>query len=208
MNDRNEKITESLESIMNVKNFNEIIKQLVKGGFISKSNSIISIAITVVLLPIIIKIGFSHDTVIRFTNMVEMSKDLIINLFGIMFTGYALFQAFTNGELIEKLLINTGDKKSLFEEYNLFFLKTCIIYLIIIGVNFILLIILNNISEEFIITILTNNTNNMIATILIALYFVAIIYSLLEIKSLLYNIYQAFNINALNEGIKALNNDD
>ena len=54
-----------IPSIMNVESFNEIIKQLVKDGFISKNNSIVSIAITVFLLPIIIKIGFLHDKLIN-----------------------------------------------------------------------------------------------------------------------------------------------
>lgn len=207
MVDSNEIIKESLNSILDEDSFNKVLRNSIKQGDTSKQNTIITLIIILISIPIIISIGYSENTIDRFSIVVNKSQDLMVSLFGIVFTGYALFQAFTTGKIVERLLTNTGRYKNMFQEFNLYFFKTSFSYLLIIILNFILSIILENLSPVFYVSSLSNATNNLIATMLILIYFIINIYLILEIKCLLYNIYQSFNIKAIDEGINAINNN-
>lgn len=208
MANKNEVIKESLISILDEDSFNKVLKNSIKQGNPSKLNLIITLLIVLISVPIIITIGYSENTISRFYSLISEYQDLAISMFGIVFTGYALFQAFTTGDMVERLLTNSGKHKNIFQEFNLYFFKTSISYLIIIVVNFILLIILENIPQNFHITSFKNATNNMLATLLILIYFTLNIYILLEIRCLIYNIYQSFNIKALDEGMKVINSNN
>ncbi|WP_422487211.1 SHOCT domain-containing protein [Gudongella sp. DL1XJH-153] len=207
MSGNEDKIRESLESILEVTSFEALIKKSGDRKIFSSSNFLISLIVVAFITPIIILIGLSSDTILRFITVVEISKTISISLFGIAFTGYALFQAFVSGELLERLLIHKGEEKSVFEEYNLFFFRICFLYLILILINYIVLIILKNIPSNYTLQPLSYMTNSIVSIILIFIYLLIHIFSLVEMKSFLYNIYQAFNFNALNEGVKIVDNN-
>lgn len=208
MTDNEEKynnLIEALESILEEENSKIVTKNAFKCIEVSRFNVIVSIIMVVMLFPAILGVSFSNHTISSIINIIEVFKDLTITLFGIVFSGYALFQAFCSKELITKMLIYKAKNKNLFQEYNLSFFLLSKLYLAMIIINIVLLMILDNIPQNYELPFFSSYTNNVLTTIFLTLYTFFSIYSILEIRSLIYNIYQAFNINSLNIGIDILN---
>lgn len=188
---------------------NDILDEIEKNSFLyvfiksiqyssQKINIIISILITIVALVLaLIKIGYSEDTIKKFLLVVEVSNTIALVMFGAVIMGYTIFQALAQGSTLKEFLLNNDSKKSQFHAYNLSFFNTTVLYLFIIVINYILIVILKSIPEDWCIIYLSNNINNFIATILISIYFLLNIYSLLEVKSFIFNLYKCFSINAV-----------
>lgn len=144
-------------------------------------------------------ISFSSDTVQLFINGVQTINDVILALFGITFTGYALFQALVGKEMLKKMLSNTTndkkDEKSKLQESNELFVETMMLQLLCIVINLFILIvgecIPNNfrLFEELL-------WNNVMAGIGIEIYFYVSAITIIEMKSFIYNIFQLFNLHA------------
>lgn len=143
-------------------------------------------------------ISTSLETVSLFGEALDIIMDVILALFGIIFTGYAFFQALVNDELLLNMLeeSNIKKKKSKLQETNEFFVELMMLYVVSIMSLVVLRITISAIPDEF---VLCNNSlwNNFIAAFLIELYFVFNAFILWETKSFIFNVFQLFNAHTV-----------
>lgn len=158
-----------------------------------------------------IYIAVSKDTVDVFFEIVQIINDIILSLFGIVFTGYALFQALIGKEMLIRMINNTvgegKEEKSKLQESNELFAETMMLNFLCVMFNVFLLIIGKCIPNNwgFFENILINN---MIAGIGIWVYFYVVTITLLEMKGFIYNIFQLFNFHAGTRVMEILNEKD
>jgi len=201
------------------KNANDILDEIDKHNFLyvfiksmhhslKINNVIISILITILALILsLIKIGYSEDTITEFLPIIEVSNSIALVMFGAIIMGYTIFQALAQGPTLKEFLLNDDSNKSQFHSYNLSFFNTTVLYLFIIIINYILIVIFKSIPKNWYLIYLDNNINNFIATTLISIYFLVNIYSLLEVKSFIFNLYKCFSINAVANTIDIVKKD-
>ncbi|MCY8913185.1 hypothetical protein MOE47_09630 [Bacillus atrophaeus] len=127
---------------------------------------------------------------------------IIIPIFTIIVTGYAIFQALANDQtMITLITVKHKEQSSKFKIYNLYFLGVGVFYLIIIIINFMLMIIFKYLSSNWYFVCLSKETNEFISALLISLYITFILNFLIELKSVIYNLFQVFVTNAASNGI-------
>lgn len=166
---------------------------------ISKAEWKKSLIILILCLVPTIIISSSLDTVMLFHASVECILNGIIALFGIVFTGYAFFQALINKELLVRMLASVkeeeGKQVSKLQETNENFIDLMMMMLLSIIIGLFLKIVVTSIPKDF---VLWNNRycNNGFAGLLIEVYFAFCATIIWEIKSFIFNIFQLFNAHA------------
>lgn len=151
-------------------------------------------------------IGMSVNTQEIAVNSFQTILDVILALFGIVFTGYSFFQALINKELLIRMMVPSrldkdGEDKSKLQETNESFVECMMLNLISIILTLLLRIVIECIPNDF---LLFGELwqNNVLAVFLLLLYFYFIITIIFEVKSFIFNIFQLFNVYA---GTKIVN---
>ena len=156
-------------------------------------------------------VSISEDTVNIFVDIVQNINDVILALFGIIFTGYALFQALIGKEMLRRMInttVGTGkEEKSKLQEANELFAEVMILDFICVITNVVLTIIGKCIPSDAIL-FKTMWLNNLLAGFGIGFYFYVIALTLLEVKSFIYNMFQWFNFHAGTRLIEIMNRED
>ncbi|MCW4364004.1 hypothetical protein [Bacillus paralicheniformis] len=150
------------------------------------------------------------------TSAIEIISDLTVNVntiiipvFAIIVTAYAIFQALVSDQtMITLITVNHGDKGSKFKVYNLYFFGVAVSYLFLIILNFLLMFIFKYMPTHWYITFWSKDTNEYISAFLISLYISLVLYFLVEMKSVIYNLFQVFVTHAASNAIKHLNDSD
>ena len=167
---------------------------------ISKKNWKQQLWLYIVSFLVALAVGISRSTVSVVVDSIQLILDVILALFGIVFTGYALFQALINNELLIRLLCDTSkdakkEEKSKLQETNETFIKCMLLNIVAIIVSLLLTITISCIPEDF--TVFKELVyNNVTAAFLISLYFYFVITIIWEVKSFVFNIFQLFNAYA------------
>ncbi len=121
-------------------------------------------------------VGMHQDTVSIFKESVDSILNILLGFFGIIFTGYALFQAFMNRELLFQLMTDiakgeNGEEKTRLQDINENFVYLMLLYVVAIIISLITKIGLFCISYDFLL-FSTLIVNNIIAEIMITGYFI------------------------------------
>lgn len=168
------------------------------------------------VIPAII-IASSSDTVELFVKSVETFNGIILSLFGIVFTGYAFFQALINDDLLVRLLaspqkinekkVEGSNNKSMLQESNEYFINVMMLDVFAIFISSFLKITIGSMEKDF---TLTNSLilNNTIAFVGIFTYFVIMFRIVWEMKSFVFNIFQLFNAHAGSKAIELINQEE
>lgn len=153
-------------------------------------------------------VGGSVNTAEVFTEAIQTILDVILAIFGIVFTGYSFFQALINDELLIRMIEDTvkneeGEEISKLQETNELFVKCMMLELFSVLLSLMLKIVISCIDEKF---SLFNQVwqNNLLAIILIYIYFSIIAIVLWETKSFIFNVFQLFNAYAGNKVVEAI----
>jgi hypothetical protein len=207
----NSALNKNLDSIEKDKTFKQVFICACKVLYLNNNNYLFVIAGGILLLPLIWIMVLGPET-LRFTiELVDMFLTITIALFGIFFTGYAIFQAFFGSKLIVFMIECNGRKESIFKENNLYFFVLCILYLVNILADIFLKLYLNNYTSILPYFSFFNNANNILKIIFIETVVLVHLFVFIETKSLVYNIYSSFNAKAMLEGVEEMilrqNND-
>ncbi|MEG0773899.1 hypothetical protein [Clostridium sp.] len=193
-------IKEGCSELGKEKKFKDILKLIVKPSVPSASMIIILVITYCAFLIFFNNIMIAENSCEITKELLEFTLNITLALFGIVFTGYALFQALTSKEMVTILLTNKTNDISLFKAYNLHFLKLSLVYLSIIISSFIFTIV---IKSNFVIFLKQLEVG--VKVLLISTYFLIVFYSYIEIKSFLFNIYQCFSVYGISMGIETIN---
>lgn len=162
----------------------------------SKSNIISLIVLFLFSLVPAAIISCGENTVSSFLVSVDLALNVMLGLFGIIFTGYAIFQAILNEKLLIKMLQETkgeGDKEeSLLQLSNESFVGLMLLTIFGIIVSFFLKLILGGIEVEF--SLFSSEfVNESCSAVLCTIYFFFNAVVIWEMKSFVFNIFQLFN---------------
>ena len=127
---------------------------------------------------------------------------MVVALFGIVFTGYALFQALIDKDMLKRML-KVKEGKTNIQISNDYFLNVMIldIFCVILNIGLLLLLkvfpveLLNYVDAIFI---------SVVAIVFFTFYFSIQALAIWEMKSFVFNIYQFFNINAGTKAVEIL----
>ena len=210
-----------IEKLFSARSSQEVFKEAIFEILPEKKRwrSFVSLGI-VSIIPASI-IGISEDTVDLFYKAISSLNTIVLALFGIVFTGYALFQALINHDLLKRLLITEGKSikakrnrtnqeeisKSKLQESNEYFVKVMILIVTAIVTNAVLLLLVGTLPKDFHLP-LSNNINNTMAAILIWIYFFYLLLIIWEMKSFVFNMFQLFNAHAGSKAIELLKRQD
>lgn len=170
--------------------------------------------ITIILISIVFALRTSIiDTVVVMRDISSMMLDIAIAVFGIVFTGYTLFQAVLNREIIsifmEDIKENTKKKenKSALHETNWNFVQLMLQFAVMMFINILLQISLSILPDDF--QIFGSRILNIaIAFVLLFAYFYQAFVILWRLIGFLHNIYEIFNAYAVSEYVEVLKEDD
>lgn len=209
--DLNEKNLKKVQKLLEKRSSSMVLEEAFGIICPQKENWLSFIIILLMALISAVIIGISNDTVQLYYKAVEIINNVILVLFGVVFTGYAFFQALINNELLKRLIETDvkkdnkkeeqpEDSKSLLQESNEYFVNVMMLNVVEIIINVIQLIIVGSISKDFRLPI-SLAINNLLASALIGGYFIFSFLIIWEMKSFVYNTFQLFNAHA---GAKAI----
>lgn len=198
----NKSEVEAILKLFKVKSSNQALKTAFWELFPRKKIEIHHMLIIFFSLAISICLKKSKVTFTAFIDIVESLNAIILALFGIVFTGYALFQALVDNNMLERMLIVKKEKTTI-QISNEYFLNVMLLDIFCIILNTGLLLVLKVFPIE-----LLNYGNLTIAIIsaiaLFCLYFTIQILVIWEMKSFVFNIFQLFNISAGSKAVEIL----
>ena len=178
---------------------------------ISKKNWKQQLCLYIISLVVALVVGVSKSTVSVVVDSTQLILGIILALFGIVFTGYALFQALINNELLIRLLCDTSkdaknEEKSKLQETNETFVKCMLLNVVAIIVSLLLRITISCVPDDFLV-FKELMYNNITAAFLISIYFYFVITIVWEVKSFVFNIFQLFNAYAGTRVLKMFENN-
>lgn len=168
----------------------------------------ILIAICIVLGSII---GIHSSTVPIFRECVDSILNVLLALFGIIFTGYALFQAFMNKKLLFQLLKDVKtekneEEKTRLQDINETFVYLMLLYIIDVIISLIIKIFLFCLSDDFLL-FSSLIMNDIIAGIIIIGYFIFAGILLWRTVSFISSIFYLFNVYAVAQLLEVLDDE-
>ncbi len=196
-----------VKNLFNKKSSKQILLQGLKELIPQKGTYLETIIIGILAIIISIAVGVSESTVIMIRDIIELINNVMLAIFGIVFTGYALFQALVDTALLKRLMTVESNGKPFFSISNDYFVRVMIVNSLAIFINVILLI-LTKIIPDYWYAFDSNLVNNSIASILIFIYLYFELMNIWEIKSFVFNVYQLFNINAGEKMINIMNDEE
>ncbi len=137
-------------------------------------------------------IGLSLNTVQILTSVVGTLFEVVLAVFGCIFAVYSILLAFLNDEYIKKLAkIDSKNGISFLKESTTYYESVLFLYFIAIAISGILLLFLNCVDDNFVLT--SNNTlNNSLAIVSIFIYLTFVFRIIYELKSTIYNTIRLF----------------
>lgn len=143
------------------------------------------------------------DTVMILGDVTAIILDTALAIFGIVFTGYALFQALLTGQLVSVLMedVNQDAEKiqtNTLHKANWNFVQLMMQFLVAIFVTLILKIILSCMPTDFGV-FRQWQPNVILSAVLIFIYFYHLAVILWRMVSFIFNIYQLFNSYAVSK---------
>lgn len=174
----------------------------------SKKRIIVALFFLIILALLYYFFWYGKDVGVTYwRQIVEVTLNLLLALFGIVFTGYAIFQAvLSRTTLIKMLEVKSEDDESYFLTFNYHFMMLSTNLLLLVSFTALMKIFLIMIPNNFYIRCLTNFLNEGLNFLLLLFYLETVLLTLFEIKSFIFNIFQAFKFYALAEGIEELTN--
>lgn len=156
-------------------------------------------------------IGIHSNTVSIFEESIEAVLNVLLGFFGIIFTGYALFQAFMNKELLIQLLTDiakdgNGEEKTRLQDVNENFVYLMLLYIVAIIGSLIIKIGLFCISNDSLL-FTTLIINNVVSGIAIGIYFIFTGIILWRTISFVSSIFYLFNVYAVAQLLEELNDE-
>ena len=202
---------EAVENILNSSSSERILIKTLSVYKIRKTNCVENGLILVLCTIIALILGINPNIIVLVENSISIFLNVSLTLFGIIFTGYAIFQALLSNKLTLSLFEDTSTSrdnmtKSKLQETNENFV--CLMMLFIFGIilNIILNIIIPVIPSNF---CLFNNmtVNCVIAIILIDIFLYIMGVMIWRMVSFIGNIFHLFNAYAVSKLIEALNEE-
>lgn len=155
-------------------------------------------------------IGIHLNTVSIFRECVDSILNVLLGFFGVIFTGYALFQAFMNKKLLIQLLQDIAkdkdEEKTRLQDINENFVYLMLLYIVAIIASLLVKIVLFCVSDNFL-YFRSLIVNNVVAVIAITIYFIFTGIILWRTISFVSSIFYLFNMYAVAQLLEILDDE-
>ena len=201
------KIAENVQKLSVYIDSDKMLKKAFGLIKIKKENAKRKIAFLMIMSIIAFMMAISEKTAVQTEETLEMLNTVMLSLFGIVFTGYALFQAMIGDELLILLVeLDPADKEetsSKLEETNVYFIKVMMLQFFIILTNLLLRISLKLLPPDWNLfgSQIINEGICFIGVLAILDVNVEIIW---EIKCFIFNVFQLYNLHAVSRILNML----
>lgn len=152
-------------------------------------------------------IGLGDDTTDTVISIAEVVNTILLSIFCTTFTGYSLFQALLNKNMLRRMIALNENQKTYLEYCNEYFLRVMLLDVICIISNF-FVIMLGKVIPIAMWNLLPHNIRLHGGSIIFAIYMFIEILTMVEVKCFVFNIYQLFNVFAFNEAIQIIDDDE
>lgn len=183
---------------------NKLLCESIKWAVFEKENKfslIISIILSVILGMIV---SFSQNTVILFESIISIFLDIVLVMFGVIFTAFALLQAYINTNILKSMVpqsfeednnlgVNYDKSKFPIHKANENFTNLLMLTLINIFILVAIKIILKFISPDFILFSCVL-FSNICCALLSSVLFTFTIDNIILVKSIVRDLYVLFNL--------------
>lgn len=202
---------EAIDNVLKTSNSEKLFIKAFSAYQISRKNCIEKIVIFMICSVISVMFGFSSDTVPLITNSVSILLNVLLAFFGIIFTGYAIFQALLNNRLIISLFEHTVTEKNItkskLQEINENFVHLMMLFIFGILINMVLCFVMPVIPVDYCLLgslILCNIIASVVMNIL--LYAMGVI--IWRMVSFIGNIFHLFNAYSVAKLMDVLQEDE
>lgn len=201
---------DAINDMLTERKSEDLLKESFSIFFIGKKNVLSRIII--ILLGLILAVIISClNTIEIMQEVTSVILDTVLTIFGIVFTGYAFFQALLNGQLVSVLIndVNLGEKvnRNTLHKTNWNFVQLMMQFLVAIFATVILEIILFCIPVDFCI-FSQMKLNIIVSALLITIYFYHLMVIMWRMVSFIFNIYQLFNSFAVTKYLSFIKHKD
>ena len=132
---------------------------------------------------------------------------VMLAILAIVFTGHAFFQALLNDRLLIALISDKASETNKLAETNFYFAQVMMIQILCLAVNVVVIIVTIVLPTEW--SLFSNSiTNEIIAGVLILIYFYLNMECVWEMKSFVFNVFQLFNLYSYSRVLNIVNDDD
>ena len=195
----------NIEKLDNAKDSETVFKRALSDLKLKKDYWKTYLVMTVICAIPAIGIGTSKTTVSLSHTIASDLMGVFLALFGIVFTGYAFFQALINDQMLV-MMINTnakihGEDGSKLQETNERFVELMMQYMMGILVSLLVKATLSFVPESFVMFPWWW-LNNILAGIALFAYFFLSALVLWRMISFLFNVFQLFNLHAATRALE------
>lgn len=201
----------NIEKLLQSESSENLIKKAFKALKVEKKDRKSRVVIYLVCGLLALGLGFTQDTVEALREASDTILNVLLALFGIIFTGYALIQAFMDKHLLVQLINDSkkeesGNEKSRLQDINESFVYLIIMFIMATLFTLTLKIALTCIPNDFII-FQSMLVNNFIAALIISMYFFFLGIIFWRIMGFISTIYHLFNAYAVAQIIEMLSEE-
>lgn len=212
MNENRQQFAENLRKLLYLKDKKSypLIKETMELFSLSVQRKLLLIILFIILFFITKFVLFDEKYAIEIiSNLTNAMNSILLPMFTIIITGFAIFQAISNEVTLLRLLkVSHKGKESKFAVFNKYFFGIGFMYLVLIIINTVLQFIFSNMSKKWSIGLFDDCFNEVLAAFLINLYLIIIINALIEMKSYIYNLFQVFITSTASIGLNTLEKMD
>lgn len=196
-----DQITRNIEGIAKNRKLNNLVRDSLSEIELNKKSRLQYTISTIIALILSFTITYKSNTIPAMISATEKINTGALAFIAIIFGTYAIFQALMSDSVIWVLI---GSEGNLLDVSNKSFLHLILLYLAEIIFNFVLLILLPNIPYDF--CLLKNIIlTNLLAFVLITLYFLFSFVLFYELRNFAVNLYQMFNVYNICKALDLLN---
>lgn len=205
---RNIDLHEAIEQLRTRDEIKNVIKRAISEVFSFKSNKILKYVAIFLALILSYLIDKSNNTCSLIREIFIDFNVMQTAIFGILFTGYSIFQALLDERIIVSLLTvseNDNSEVSFLKRINEYFANTMLIMFSTIMLNLFIIIFLK---IDVFISIVNRMYNFKYLFFYISYVFIFIInfFCFIEVKSFIFNIFNIFNLQCANKAYQYIEN--
>lgn len=202
-----ERIIENAIKLGEKKKSTEVLKKSLHLFLPTKHSCVRCVVFLIFELILACFVAQNADTIFLEEKIITLFHDIIIALFGIIFTGYALFQALISDKLLFEMIKQRSDKEeynSYIEESNGYFAEVMMAQFLVIIIDLIIRIFVGILPDQWVL-FKNNMMNETFAGALIVVSIYLNVEVIWETKSFIFNMFQLFNGHAMARVIDMIN---
>lgn len=188
-------VLDIISDLTNEETFDQTVRNSLHCLIPSRRRGIV-LGIYFIVMLVIFNISPPKEYVVLSNELFDLVIPIVLALLTIVFTGYALFQAFAVKSTLQIILLNPSrNEKSVFADMNHSFIVLFLAYLTILIFTMFTKVIFLLMPISFQLPFFTNKTNEFLCSIALTIYLTLLLHSFIEIKSFVYSLYQCLKIN-------------